>query len=1197
MSFFEPFKIFSKLSTIRSSDFNDFQQFVKEAFDRLGDKRTDGKLGVEEEFNVGAPVSPSAAVRKQDLDNEVGSSSLIRDETLQYRNAAQSFSLSSEAASVTSAQNAAAAASHAVSLSNPNSISTRSGFDSVAEANRRKFAGSGFVEWGKNLVQSGYTAVNEGLFFNPALANEFFMGAGDVNAAGLSLTEIPVVNVDGVSIELYRIKSSSTALPNRPILPPAPDGLDKADGADRFTDLAAAIIAGGTSLNASVINRQDLVGLEVWHEAITTNDAVFPLGNVQYGASTWEGVPLSNTVVAQTYSAFGEWDTSAQGYGVQWSTLSDAFKAKFLNDSKNNIYRDAETGEYVQVRYRIRSIAGLGEKWSFQTSGMYANADSSFRVQAQGHTTTVPALGGYSGATTLLSGTDRFPDGEGAAASNGIYTTLETASLAYGGKCYFLPIALVSRRNQGAYHPVLNPNGTAGFWRKDQISDFDWWYEDQALEPRYTSDCFDSGAFNSGAFTSVGAGAINDVVRRPDAKPYDAIYEGDVKDLRINARRKAKSDLREEFKRKAIANEVRGVEDQSIWEVASVAEELGATASGTDDASTDGASFAIGEFVLWANGDNVGYGYVRQTDSNDVRISKTRPEAFANITNPVFNRTQGATTTIYRLKENLNFKELLQCDVIGDPENYFSGQDYTNTGASQTVDVVQGTVVKITDPTPVGSTQTGHFYRRTSASPTTVDLSVFDYELSTNWSDLGTTYDGQTWTNDGTSQTVTVNTGDVVFISDPTPVGGTQTGEYYRRSGGVDTLDLSTFDYSVLSGNWENLGRKYRGQQWTNDGTNQVVDIKAGDVIYNNGSSGSGTIGHFYTRGSDALGADLSAQFYDNYLDLGPDWNESAAAGSWLQDGIPGFPLLTHSDTGASLIPDGTSKYYKHSRKAKDAVLFMYSLDNGVTWVVDNSFLPLIEATSNGPTSALANGAIFLSFYLTDAHFTQEANNSVVDALGDVFSVDDHRPERGNNLLSSMIRKVGTDTGGVTYSESKLKTGTIAGGANTLVVNASFYPTHHGITLDNPNGSPAVKVLSYLSHENGRYYLNLLAVELGWDTTKGDFADATSKTSNVASNYNSYELYRIWFPDDSSLIVQAVNSGAGELFSQTYQVGDVFYKSSGSPFFRLWDGTGWGDDKEFTVLDGTDVKTDLNGNTRLVTQHRFELPYLTGEDN
>ena len=416
----------------------------------------------------------------------------------------------------------------------------------------------------------------------------------------------------------------------------------------------------------------------------------------------------------------------------------------------------------------------------------------------------------------------------------------------------------------------------------------------------------------------------------------------------------------------------------------SVTEEVfGNSSSDTRFSRASSSIFKVGDFVSLTNGDNTAYGYIHTVDSISIFLSLTKTNAFAGDNTGVsFQRTQGATTTIYRMKETLKFKEMLQCDIIGDPANYYSGQTYTNTGASQTVSIAKDETVVFNNGASGGGV-IGNYYRRVGNS-TTIDLSTVNYGGS-QWADLGTTYNGQTWTNDGTSQVVDLEIGDIVFNEAGSSGGGT-IGHYYRQltTQTSQTLNAKNYDNTANSAD---LGRKYRGQQWTNDGTSQTVDVAIGEVVYNDGSSGGGTEGNFYQRiNSNIFNANLSTTDYTvDFADLGPDWNESPAAGSWLQDGLGGFPLLTHADTGASLIPDGTSKTSKMSRKVTEGLIRVFSDDNGVTWSSDTAWNADIESAANARTASNPTGRVLMVFYTTDARFTEEADNAVVDMLGDVF--------------------------------------------------------------------------------------------------------------------------------------------------------------------------------------------------------------------
>ena len=57
-----------------------------------------------------------------------------------------------------------------------------------------------------------------------------------------------------------------------------------------------------------------------------------------------------------------------------------------------------------------------------------------------------------------------------------------------------------------------------------------------------------------------GSGKIGGTSGRHDSKFFDAIYASDVQDLRMSSRKKPLAEIREEYKRKAIAGEVRGFE-------------------------------------------------------------------------------------------------------------------------------------------------------------------------------------------------------------------------------------------------------------------------------------------------------------------------------------------------------------------------------------------------------------------------------------------------------------------------------------------------------------------------------------------------------------------------------------------------------------------------------------------------------------
>jgi len=1079
---------------------------------------------------------------------------------------------------------------------------TQADFESVREANRRKFAGSGHVEYGKQVTSGAATMINHGLWARVDTPNTLFIGRADSVKEGTSLTDLPVVNADGVLLDVSGIGANPTLF-NEMTLPPAPDGLDKSDGTGRFTDLAAAIAAGGTALNASVINREDLIGYEVFAEAIETNDVVFPRGIIQNGETTYEGITLSDSVVVQGYFAFGEWDTVTTGYGLKWSTASDAERNTFINRKENNIYRDAETGKLIQWRLRARSIAGLGAKWlnAVTTNSLgYLTFASGFGVEPRGQKTTVADY--RYGSAFALYASKEAGISDGVNYESGVFTVRAAADgsintdYAHNGECYFIPIATVGRLNTGGYHRTLNKFGSSRYWSSDGVTTQNRvWYESDINKPVTISDCFRFGS----PYVSDRGYIASGLSGREDGKFYDAIYEGDVTDLRLSARRSSDADLVVSKLAAGIANELRGAEGtESVELVSTVIEAHGDLLTSAFSTSVD---IPAGEFVIGFCGDNAFYGYSTTASSpSTIYLALSRALAFANSPAGVsFQRTQGATTTIYKVTPSeLQHKEILHCDIIGDPANYYSGQTYTNTGVAIGISgLVIGEVVFNNDGNDVNGLN-GHYYR-TLVAQVGDGIQAWDYSNTTNFADLGTTYNGQTWTNDGAPQNVLVNTGDVVFNNDGNDVNGLS-GHFYKRVPASGTVTLGGTDYAnPLS--WTDLGLSYRGQQWTTDGAAQVVTVGQDDVIFLavEGGNTNGTVGNYYRHNLSAVALDLNGLDLSSarFTDLGSEWNESPAAGSWLQDGIAGNPKLTHSDTGANLIPDASVKSFKMSRKVSESVLTLFSADNGVTWGVSTVWKAPLESAANGRTISAATGTVYMFFYTTDAHVGEPASNAVVDMLGDVWGGSLADKGFGVEIASALLNKVLTNTSSGWAGSASLTNYLVRPDNGKLNTTEGEPTVHNQLVLANPNASPAVKLLPYISHENGRKYLYLLFKEMFWDTSKdvtGEFTSITDTTTTMTAKESYFVTngnfvgYWKWH----STIAVPLNSAA--YFEKD---GRLYWEKNSGSIAERWNGTGWGDDNKFDVIDNTDVVTDQNGNLALVGMRRIALEHLTGLDN
>ncbi|MBE0367629.1 hypothetical protein [Pseudoalteromonas aurantia] len=446
---------------------------------------------------------------------------------------------------------------------------TKVQFDALRADRKQKYAGSGFVEWGKHSSVYEINAnINEGMFcasYNGESSRYSKLTIGSkLGSSGQSSTEFASVLVDGVTLRLSDSRVDVYGI--HCTFPEAPDGTktyDSATGTVTQHTNAEVAFASETATNKVITSRKDLVFLESWHEKITDKDIVYPLGNVQYGATSYEGIALSNNLVAQSYSAFGEWDENTKGYGAKWSSLTDAQKALFLSEPGHNIYYDAKAKIYVQVRYRMRVVEGMSDDWNelrpsvheITTEWAIANRRRITFVQGSDLSISSTVFLMKDHAQTALTKADNgIAEGEA--------QTLGRTSFG-GTKPLALPIALVQRMNQGAFHPTYNPMGTG---KLINTAENGWvhWYASNAASVSSKSACFidyrDGGVGDKNRKVGAIRGGDGYSGRLEQYKFHDAIYAGQVEDLRLNANKLDVNKLREDTMRKAVAGTLRGKE-------------------------------------------------------------------------------------------------------------------------------------------------------------------------------------------------------------------------------------------------------------------------------------------------------------------------------------------------------------------------------------------------------------------------------------------------------------------------------------------------------------------------------------------------------------------------------------------------------------------------------------------------------------
>ena len=126
----------------------------------------------------------------------------------------------------------------------------------------------------------------------------------------------------------------------------------------------------------------------------------------------------------------------------------------------------------------------------------------------------------------------------------------------------------------------------------------------------------------------------------------------------------------------------------------------------------------------------------------------------------------------------------------------------------------------------------------------------------------------------------------------------------------------------------------------------------------------------------------------------------------WLDNGIPGNWLAVDED-GGSLIPDGTSKDFKASRKVLDAYLVLQTDDRGVTWSdVTSTYETALRGAGNtlGSQTFAATRSLMI-FYRTAANPLILTGNSIEIFLSQGYSTAENNINYGL-IGANLINKV-----------------------------------------------------------------------------------------------------------------------------------------------------------------------------------------------
>lgn len=698
-------------------------------------------------------------------------------------------------------------------------------FMARAKARRDATAGSGFLAWGDDTT--GWTAVN-----NSGLST-LDTPDGNLRLMLGSVASSPVANVHGHRLKLAGIGHATY----------------------NYVTLPAA------SSSSSVLDRDDLVFLEVWHELISDKDFVYPLGNVQNLATTHHGISLVDGSFSgyDTYSLMGDWQTAEDivGKGKVWSTMSDANKRAFLADPDNNIYLN-EDGDLTQVRYRVRVVEGPGAGWSnllvtLTGSMAWLYSGSSDYVIPKGKQVTITADLGSSPGGGLLYYNITQASSQITGYPGAVAVSAEGTGAAYNALCFALPLALISRRNQGAFHPVYNPNGCAKCLDDDGTTP-NYWY---ACDRTYASaaDCF---TYASGGDVSSG------VSGRPDGRYHDHAYNQDVQDLRNEARRAIDLDrLLEREARRMVAATFRGWEgewDITEYESGTLDSEAYASAAWGETAtaltftgeelgaSVGSTSYLDPAALILIEGDSQYYRAVRKAVSGGnttVYLHPLHGDARGDFT------TTSAYKVLAAARSSRTRQKCLACDIIGDPAQYDADwQSDGHLGRPLLVDETGG------DYLPDASDTVWKLSRKAPATPILVVKNGAAFAASGNWS-FSTTTNAITFTSAPVAT-------DVIEV-------------YYEHYGSAVTLAAGA---EVLA-----LGRPYL----TNTATETVGSVLASWLT---GKTPAGS--NSYAHADPAWGYGLGSDGKLNTSAVRPPRHTKAAGDLLTATTDPGVKVLPH---------------------------------------------------------------------------------------------------------------------------------------------------------------------------------------------------------------------------------------------------------------------------------------------------------------
>ena len=297
--------------------------------------------------------------------------------------------------------------------------------------------------------------------------------------------------------------------------------------------------------------------------------------------------------------------------------------------------------------------------------------------------------------------------------------------------------------------------------------------------------------------------------------------------------------------------------------------------------------------------------------------------------------------------------------------------------------------------------------------------------------------------------------------------------------------------------------------------------------------------------------------------------------------------------------PDGATSEFPLEREFVASAIALRSTDNGETWA---SFTPIIGTGLNTVTLTNEPAAnIVLVHYETQAHFTEDDVNSEVLDLGAVWGGCSNQINQGALIASTLINKIVTGSSLGQVIDAPLLRHTLVDNGITKLSTANGSPhMHEALLFTYNNNTSAVKALDYLASESGQGKFCLVYKEMVYDVTAENGNTFTEVIgSDTQSSLSVGDLYFVNIPTIQGFYRNVLSVTGARLDDTRWNKdtnGNIRW-SNGDIAMEVWNGTGWGDNNQFEVVDNQSTLTDDNGNTVLYGTASLRTQFFISESS